>query len=211
MYHQALKKYIKDDYKIVYIDEMGLRLGALRDSFYAPSGIKLFKKKELVSSLTKRNVIGALINGEAMCLEVFKENVNANIFFNWFSNLTNKVKNLNNNKVIFILDNAKFHRIKQLNLFLENFNKNNSLNYKLLNLPSYCPHLNLIERFWSLLKREWKIQNPLNEKGILNQGLKITNEWINLNVISKLENYIKSFNGYIFTQSYYILNNKIVL
>lgn len=49
-----------------------------------------------------------------------------------------------------ILDNARYHYAKSV------IEKAEELKIKLIFLPSYCPNLNLIERFWKFLKKKLK-------------------------------------------------------
>lgn len=50
--------------------------------------------------------------------------------------------------ITLVLDNARYQRC----LLVQNYA--NMLNIELLFLPSYSPHLNLIERFWKFVKKE---------------------------------------------------------
>lgn len=64
---------------------------------------------------------------------------------------------------VIIMDNASFHRKRQLNEIVENNN------IRLIFLPPYSPELNPIEKFWANMKKF--LQNFLNKFSSLDDAI----------------------------------------
>lgn len=108
-----------------------------------------------IGKLKKRtNVIGALYKKVLFVLDMFKENINGNIFYDWF-----KVTLIPNLKIkcVIVMDNASFHKRVQRLL--------NRHGHFLLFLPAYSSDLNPIENKWVQAKfpRQEYMENDLNK------------------------------------------------
>ena len=51
------------------------------------------------------------------------------------------------------MDNAKYNKSKAFNEHIEQIKRTKNVNVVIINLPTYSPNLNLIERLWSYSKK----------------------------------------------------------
>ena len=56
--------------------------------------------------------------------------------------------------ITLVLDNARYQKCKLIEHVVEIFRDHYRIEIELLYLPSYSPHLNLIERYWKFVKKE---------------------------------------------------------
>jgi transposase len=100
----------------------------------SPSGRKRFNVLGAVNAVTKEIITitnEAYINSETICQLLFK------------------LANLGlDTPISIVLDNAKYQKCQ----LVQDYAK--QLNIQLCYLPSYSPHLNLIERFWKFIRNE---------------------------------------------------------
>jgi len=82
--------------------------------------------------------------GEVFVVE--DEHYNAEVFLSFLKKVLIKYPN---DKIVMILDNARIHRAKLIQPFLEE----NKHRLELVFLPPYSPELNLIEGLWGWLKK----------------------------------------------------------
>lgn len=113
-------------------------------------------------------LIGALDyeSGEVFCVQ--EEQYTAVEFLAFLEKLVQKH---DGKKIVIILDNAKIHRAKLLQPFLEENKESLTLTY----LPPYSPELNIIEGLWGWLKSDI-INNVFFN--CVNEIKKAVNEWI---------------------------------
>ena len=100
----------------------------------SPSGRKRFNVLGAVNAVTKEIITitnETYINSESLCQLLFK-----------LTDLGLSVP------IVLVLDNAKYQKCK----LVQNYAK--ELDIQLCYLPSYSPQLNLIERFWKLIRNE---------------------------------------------------------
>jgi len=90
-------------------------------------------------------VLGAL---NAMTLDVITVTNTTYVNANTVCEMLEKLVSSHATPVTVVLDNAKYQRCKLVRTCAETFG------IELLFLPSYSPQLNLIERFWRLVKKE---------------------------------------------------------
>ena len=109
---------------------------------YALIGKRCFGKQDWHAK-GRTNVIGALLFGVLLTVSLLNCNINADIFYAW---LTQDLLPKINNQSVIVLDNASFHKRKDI--------QNAILNDKhiLIFLPPYSPQLNPIEHKWSQAK-----------------------------------------------------------
>jgi transposase len=89
------------------------------------------------------NVIGALCANEHYGIQFYTQATNSEFFENWFKDfLLNEIPN----GYTVIMDNARFHRKKELRKIARG-------KVRLLFLPPYSPDYNPIENLWANMKR----------------------------------------------------------
>ncbi len=99
-------------------------------------------------------IVAGKCNNKIIAPLIYNDTMNSEFFEKWFKHML--LRDIKENQVI-VMDNARFHRKKELEKFCEQSNKN----IKLIFLPPYSPELNLIENYWAVLKRRLKKFNKL--------------------------------------------------
>jgi hypothetical protein len=89
------------------------------------------------------NVIGALCNGEHFAIECYRHSTDSAFFETWFTDCF--LAEITKGYTV-IMDNARFHRKKQLRKLARG-------KARLLFLPPYSPDYNPIEKTWANMKR----------------------------------------------------------
>jgi len=84
-----------------------------------------------------------LYGGGHSCIECYSHATNSEFFEDWFEN--NLLKEIPNGYTV-IMDNARFHRKKELRKMARG-------KVRLLFLPPYSPDYNPIEKSWANMKR----------------------------------------------------------
>lgn len=92
-------------------------------------------------------LFGAVNLGTGQLLTQFEKKFDAMTFQSFLEILLHH--QLNDRRLVVILDNAKYHHANLLKPFLRNHRKELKLEF----LPSYSPELNPIERVWKLARR----------------------------------------------------------
>ncbi len=154
-YQEKIKDIPKE--KIAYIDESGIDSCLYREYAYAPRGEKVYG--EILGRKFKRtNIIAAKLGDKILTPMQYNGTTNSLLFEYWFEQYF--LPCIPQDTVI-VMDNAAFHRKKQLFKIAENHNKT------LIFLPPYSPELNPIEKFWASLKQKLKTNvrffNSLND------------------------------------------------
>jgi transposase len=128
--------------KIVYVDEIGVHQHYRRDLARAKRGVKVHAEKP--GKRTKKiNVIAGLCDKKHIAVRCYEHSTTAAFFEDWFEwELLGVVPK----KSVIIMDNAPFHRKKQLYEIAARHNA------KILFLPPYSPDFNKIEMSWANLK-----------------------------------------------------------
>ena len=79
---------------------------------------------------------------------MFSGSMSSKIFIDFIRSVSEK----HDKPIVFILDNASFHKSKEVQECAEEFKqKNITLKF----LPPYSPELNRIEKFWHTVKHYW--------------------------------------------------------
>ena len=73
---------------------------------------------------------------------IYQDTTNSELIYTYFEEILPRLKN----KSVIIMDNASFHKGKELKDLFENYN------HKLVFLPPYSPDLNPIENMWGTVK-----------------------------------------------------------
>lgn len=136
---------IKDISKnnIAYVDETGIDKYLYREYAYSVKGEKVYGKIN-GHKYKRTSIVAAQINNKIISPLEYSGTMDSTLFEYWFKNIL--LHELPTGSVI-VMDNASFHRKKQLLSIAE------EMAYRLIFLPPYSPELNPIEKFWSCLKR----------------------------------------------------------
>lgn len=89
------------------------------------------------------NIIGAICNGNHYAVECYNQSTTSEFFEYWFKEFL--LPAITSGSTV-ILDNARFHRKKELQKLARG-------KVKLLFLPPYSPDLNPIEKSWANMKQ----------------------------------------------------------
>lgn len=129
--------------KRVYIDESGIERDLVREYGYSLRGNRIEDARR-GRRFGRTNVIGAKLGNKVLAVKCYAESTTGAFFENWFENdLLAKMPG----GYTFIMDNATFHRKKNLEAVAK---KHKS---RLLFLPPYSPDYNPIEKVWANMKK----------------------------------------------------------
>jgi transposase len=128
---------------LVYVDESGIEKDYARERGRAPKGERVEGAKR-GRNFGRLNVVAALRGNKALSPRCFRHSMTGDFLEDWFkSELLPAVKR----GQTIIMDNASFHRKKQLRKIMRWTRK------KLIFLPTYSPDLNRIEKKWANMKQ----------------------------------------------------------
>ena len=94
------------------------------------------------------NVIAALMSSGELEAKTFSGSMSSTIFIDFVDSTAVKY----DKEIVFIIDNASFHKSKEVREWEE---KRKPKNVTLKFLPPYSPELNRIEKFWHTVKHRW--------------------------------------------------------
>lgn len=187
-YNQIIDKGIKN---IISIDETGLYLNMMKSNGRCEKGKRCYKTIHIYPFI-KFNFICAIKYGKIIGYTLYEKNTGG-IDSNKFSEFYNKfIKNEYKNHLI-ILDNAKFHKSKDV---IDNIEKSKN---KIIYSLAYNPSLNPIENLFSQFKNHIKNKSPDNY-----EELKKTIEYIFKNKIK--DEHLKNYFNYLFMQANNFIN-----
>ena len=142
VYLIVLEKYLAP----VYIDETGFDNYFYREYGRSLKG-QIIRGKVSGRIYQRISLVAGLTNGELIAPMTYKEMIMSDCFEACFQKFLLTI--LNTPSVI-IMDNARFHRMGNLELLCEEFG------HKLLLLPPYSPKYNPIEKTWAHIKKHLK-------------------------------------------------------
>ena len=176
---------------VISIDETGLYLNMMKNNGRSEKGKRCYKTI-YTYPFVKFNFICAIKYGKVIGYILYEKNTGG-IDSNKFSEFYNKfIKDKYKNHLI-ILDNAKFHKSKDV---IDNIEK--SENKIIYSLP-YNPQCNPIENLFSQFKNHIKNKSSDNY-----EELKKTIDYIFKNKINEV--HIKNYFNYLFTQATDFIN-----
>jgi transposase len=141
-FREQIEGYHKINKPIVYIDESGFANDMPRRNGYAPIGQRCCGERDW-GAKGRTNVIGALLFGLLLTVNLLTGNVNSNIFYNWVTqDLLPKLPP----ECVIVMDNASFHKRLDIQQSIRD------AGHTLLFLPPYSPELNPIEHKWAQAK-----------------------------------------------------------
>ena len=126
----------------MYVDESGVNTWYQREYARAARGLIIEDTKPGVK-FDRVNIIGALCNGKYPSMGCYKQSTDSKFFEYWFKDFL--LPTLPKSSTV-ILDNARFHRKKELHKLARG-------KVRLLFLPPYSPDYNPIEKTWTNMKR----------------------------------------------------------
>ena len=129
--------------KLVYIDESGIEIGAVKERGWGKKGEKLVGKKS-GKYYQRSNIIGGYSNKKIMAPMVFNGTCNTMVFNKWVEKVL--IRELQPGQCV-VMDNASFHKSQKTKDLIE------SVGCEVIFLPPYSPDLNPIEKFWANMKR----------------------------------------------------------
>ncbi|KAF0118944.1 MAG: Transposase [Rhodospirillaceae bacterium] len=141
-FRQRIDAYQAQGRTIVYSDESGFAHDMPRQYGYAVAGHRCYGQSDW-NAKGRTNVIGALIGRLFLTVDLFKTNINADIFYQWtVQSLLPKLPPAS----VVVMDNATFHKRADIRDAIAN--DGHALDF----LPAYSPDLNPIEKKWAHAK-----------------------------------------------------------
>jgi hypothetical protein len=142
----------------VYAGESGMHTYLQREYARALRG-EIIEETTRGRKFDRVNVIGALCNGKHSAIECCSQTTNSELFEDWFEN--NLLEEIPNGYTV-IMDNARFHRKKELRKMARG-------KVRLLFLPPYSPDYNPIEKTWANMK--YFLRNYLKQFKSVDSGI----------------------------------------
>jgi transposase len=130
---------------LAYLDEAGFSCVHPNRSAWTKVGCQ-----HLIPAIRGKrlNVLAALMSSGELEDFMFSGSISSKIFIDFVNSIADKCEK----PLVFILDNASFHKSKEVQECEEEF-KGKNIAFKFL--PPYSPELNRIEKFWYTVKHRW--------------------------------------------------------
>ena len=144
---------------IAYVDETGIDSYLYRKYGYAPRG-KIVADRIRGRKFARTGIVAAQMGKDILAACSYNGTMNHALFEDWFENQL--LPALPKGTAI-VMDNASFHRKKQLRCLAQKFE------CTLIFLPPYSPELNPIEHFWAWLKHT--LSNILSSLSSLDEAI----------------------------------------
>ena len=110
------------------------------------------------------NVFGLMnLQGELTTYQT-TQSVNSQTIIDWLDNFASTLKK----KTVVILDNAPWHISKSVEAKINEWEDKGMFIFR---LPTYSPHLNLIETLWRKMKLEWLAPEAYENKQTLHKAV----------------------------------------
>ncbi len=131
--------------EIRYVDETGFCLTP-----YVPYAWQETKEKILVKSQQSKrlNLLGFLTRKNQLEVYTFQESITSDLVIACIDDFCKRIRK----KTVLIIDNSPIH---QNNLFWDKEKEWAEKGLEIFFLPTYSPHLNIIEILWRFIKYEW--------------------------------------------------------
>ena len=148
LFLKAIMKGIQDGLDIIYLDETGCYLE--NKNFYDWVG----KDNSIIKGADKNlkekiNIIMAMGLKEVLHYKLISSSVNSENFGNFVDELANKLSDEQKKKALFVLDNASYHKTKEI------IKKFNQYKFKVITNIPYKSEFNGIEFFFACFKNEY--------------------------------------------------------
>ncbi len=137
---------LKPDDVVLFQDEASVQFSPTITRTWSLKGLQ--PEVFTSSSRLRQNLIGAVDPKAGRVHVAFSDTLKTEQFQHFLEGLLYRYKD--SGKILMILDNARIHQAKVLQLFL----KANEEKLELLYLPPYSPDLNSMEWFWKFLRKQ---------------------------------------------------------
>ncbi len=153
---------------LYYLDESGF--SQMANVPYAWQNIGEYL--EIKSSQSKRlNVLGIINRRNDLKSYVSTQSINSDVVVNCIETFFPRVER----KTVIVVDQASIHTSDAIQDYLEEWRERK---IEIFVLPSYSPHLNLIENLWRFIKYEWlEIEAYLSWENLVESVEKILREY----------------------------------
>lgn len=149
--YYSRSEFLQEDESLYFMDASGFEHNAKIDYGWMRKG-----KHKVVKTNTGRqriNVNGAYdIKTHEIVSICQKGNINSKSNIDLFRKVLEA--NPDKKKITIILDNARMNKSQEIFDFIRKHNEKGKTKLELFFTPPYCPHLNLIERFWKFMKKK---------------------------------------------------------
>ena len=141
---------------LVFLDEMGILLGIMRDMARSEAGSRVYDLDCLYRG-KRLNYVGAMSMKEVLCVKSLTTSMNGELFKEFIvQDLLPKLWR----GVVVVMDNLKAHKVTGVKELLE------EKGCKVIYLPPYSPDFNPIEHLWWELKAFVKRFKPKQEEAL---------------------------------------------
>lgn len=155
LYITHLINFIKMKYEIIYFDESTIKNFVKRKKIWRRSKHKFYKKNKKFTE-RKINLLYCCNLKKSVHYMLTNTNTNGNIVIRFLNKTLDKIPNFQRKRLVFILDNARYHcKERLLEFAVEN-------QCQFLFLPRYSPYCNLSEYAFCSIKREFKKYSSSN-------------------------------------------------
>lgn len=158
-----------DPANLVFLDEMGVAAGIMREHGRSPKGERLHdttpfyrgKRVTVVGAMSQRAILGMKTLNQALTGKTFEEFLKEELVPNLWEG------------AVLVMDNLRVHKVKTIAPLIE------KAGASILYLPPYSPDFNPIEHWWWELKAFVRSYHPKNieaVKGLLTIGRLLASE-----------------------------------
>ena len=141
LYNEEIKDISKEN--LIYVDESGFEQYYYREHCYCLKG-QTVTGKVSGKKFARKSIVAGQVNGKVIAPIVYNGTMDYIFFEQWVEECL--IPETKPDDVI-ILDNASFHRKKQLSDICKKYGRN------IIFLPPYSPDLNPIEKTWARIKK----------------------------------------------------------
>jgi transposase len=146
----------KDPEKIIYLDESGIDDNEAYPYGYSIKGSRVYDAKNAYRN-KRLSIISALHKKTLIAPFVFEGYCDSRLFAAYIEKIL--IPELSPGQIV-IMDNASFHKNKQIQLMLE------KAECELFYLPPYSPDFNPIEHYWAKIKHSMRLHLSIFNKDL---------------------------------------------
>jgi len=153
--------FIKGDIDLRFSDETSFSMTPNIPYGWLPTG-----KQVGIPTDRKRvlNVFGLLNPTLNLCTYTTKQNINAQYVIDCIEDFSKTI----DKQTVIVMDNAPWHKAKIMDEKIEQWQKKGLF---IFYLPTYSPHLNIIEMLWKKMKYQWLLPKHYQSQQILKEQI----------------------------------------